>query len=278
MSLKINTNSNQGFSTYQLQKGHQGLADSLKRISSGRQINAASDDASGMVIANRLATQARGYGQAIKNANDAVSITQVADGALGQAVEILQDIRVKVLQAANGSQSVESRQAIQADIGKGLESLSNIAGTTSFNGQKLLSGTFVDKQFQVGADSGETIELSLGSIAPETISNEGLGSLSSIDVTTEEGRGAALELTDLALEQVSKIRSEVGAKQNQLESSINTLSTSQIHAESAASQIMDVDFAEESMNLNRMKILQKARAFAFSQSNAMAEKVADLFK
>jgi flagellin len=277
MSLKINTNTNSAFSTYQLQKGQQALSESLERLSTGKRINKASDDSSGMVIADTLASQARGFGQAIRNANDAISITQVADGALGQASDILQDIRVKAIQAASGAQSPESLQAIQADIGNSLQSLNDIAQDTSFNGQKLLSGTFTDKQFQVGASSGETIEISLGSIAPEQMTHDTLGALSNIDVTTKDGAQEAIQVADAALEYIGQQRSQVGSSTNQLESTINNLSNARINTLSAESQIRDLDYAEESMILNRMKILSKARTFAQAQANAAPKNMLDLF-
>ncbi|MDA3787919.1 MAG: flagellin [Desulfobacula sp.] len=277
MSLKINTNTNSAFSTYQLQKGQQALSESLERLSTGKRINKASDDSSGMVIADTLASQARGFGQAIRNANDAISITQVADGALGQASDILQDIRVKAIQAASGAQSPESLQAIQADIGNSLQSLNDIAQDTSFNGQKLLSGTFTDKQFQVGASSGETIEISLGSIAPEQMTHDTLGALSNIDVTTKDGAQEAIQVADAALEYIGQQRSQVGSSANQLESTINNLSNARINTLSAESQIRDLDYAEESMILNRMKILSKARTFAQAQANAAPKNMLDLF-
>lgn len=278
MSLRINTNTGSAFSTYQLQKSQTDLSESLQRLSTGRRINKASDDAASMVIANKFASQSRGFGQAIRNANDAISITQVADGALAQATDLIQNIRVKAIQAASAAQSPESRQAIQADIGKSLESLKDIAQNTSFNGQKLLSGAFTDKQFQVGAFSGETIEISLGSIDPAMISDETLGALADIDVTTQEGAQAAIELTDVALDYISRQQSQVGSSQNQLESTINNLSNARINTLSAESEIRDLDYAEESVNLNKIKLLSKARTFALAQANTTAKHIVDIFE
>ncbi|MCP4721892.1 MAG: flagellin [Desulfobacteraceae bacterium] len=277
MSLKINTNTGSAFSSYQLQKGQQALSESLERLSTGKRINKASDDAAGMTIANTLTSQAKGFGQAIKNSNDAISITQVADGALGQASEMVQDIRVKAIQAASAAQSPETRLAIQADIDKSLQSIKDIAQNTTFNGQKLLSGTFTDKQFQVGAAPGETLNISLGSIDPGQITHDTLGTLSQIDVSTEEGAQNAIQVADAALEYIDQQRSQVGSNANQLESSINTLSTAMINTISAKSEIQDLDFAEESMNLNKIKILGKTQAFAQAQSNASAKNILDLF-
>ncbi len=273
MSLRINTNSNSAFSSYQLQRNQKDLSGSIERLSTGKRINKAADDASGMVIADRLASLAKGFGQAMRNANDAISIVQVADGAMEQATELLQNIRVKAIQAGNASQSTESRQAIQADINKSLEALGSIANNTSFNGQKLLSGTFTDKQFQVGASSGETIAISLGSIEPSKISDGTSGTLADIDVTTDAGVAAAIEMTDIAIDYVNQQRSQAGSTQNQLESTIGNLSATMINTLSAESEIRDLDYAEESSNLNRIKLLAKARIFAQAQAGKVSKQI-----
>ncbi|MCF6246634.1 MAG: flagellin [Desulfobacula sp.] len=275
MSFRINTNTNSLYSSYQLNKNQEALSQSLQRLSTGKRINKASDDAAGMVIANRLASQARGFGQAVKNANDAISITQIADGALGQATDLVQGIREKAIQAASAAQSPQSLQAIQDEISQSLANLQDIAQTTSYNGQKLLSGVFTDQTFQVGTSSGETVEISLGSVDPSRISDE-TGSLMNIDVTTMEGAQSAIGLADVALDYISQQRSRAGSTQNQLESTINNLSTAMINTLSAESDIRDLDFAEESMNLERIKLLGKAKAFAQAQANTNAIRVLDI--
>ncbi|WP_022667813.1 flagellin [Desulfospira joergensenii] len=278
MAFKINTNTMGGFSTYQLQKNQQDLSKTLQRLSTGKRINQAADDASGMAIADQLASQADSLAQAARNANDAISIVQVADGALAQASELVQDIRVKAVQAAGPAQSTESRQAIQADIDASLEALSQIADTTSFNGQKLLSGTFSDKAFQIGAASGETLEISLGSISPDQISSEDLGTLADIDVTSDEGAQNAIAMADEALAYISQQRAAVGSEQNQLESTINNLSSTRVNILSSESEIRDLDFAEESMNLNRLKILARARGFAQTQAAETGKRIIDILE
>ena len=279
MSLRINNNSGSAFSSYQLQKMQktdQALSESLTRLSTGKRINKASDDGAGMVIANELESQAMGFGQAIQNAKDAASIAQVADGALGQATDIIQDIRVKAVQASSAAQSPESRQAIQADVSKNLESLKSIANSASFNGQQLLSGTFTGKEFQVGASSGEVVEISLGSIDPAMISDGSSGTLAGIDVTTPEGAQAAIEVSDAALEYIGRQQSQVGSTQNQLESTIQNLSNSQISTLASASEIEDLDYAEESINLNRIKLLSQAQAFAQAKADTVAKHIVDV--
>jgi flagellin len=144
-------------------KNDNSLAGSLEKLSSGLRINKAADDASGMAIADSLKSQALGLGQAMRNANDGISMVQTADGALEESINIVNTIKTKAIQAAQDGQTTDSRKAIQADINKLMEELDMIAKTTSFNGQKLLSGQFTDKKFQIGAFSGETVGISIGS-------------------------------------------------------------------------------------------------------------------
>jgi len=138
------------------------LDDSLSKLSSGLRINKAADDASGMVIADSLRSQSNSLGQAIANANDAVGLIQTADKAMDEQIKILDTIKTKAIQAASDGQSADSRAAIQKDVNRLIEQLDNIAKTTSFNGQVLLSGNFSNREFQVGAYSNQTINASIG--------------------------------------------------------------------------------------------------------------------
>ena len=216
MSLRIHTNPAESWASRQLKDSQQALHNSLERISTGKKINKAADDASGMTIADRLGSQARSMGQAIRNANDAVSMAQIADGALSESSGIIQTIRTKAIQAAQDTQSTNSRQAIQTDINKLLEQLDMIVKTTSFNGQKLLSGGFTDKTFQIGANPNETTSISIGSAESSQLGDNEHGRLSDINVLTQEGAEAAIEIADAALKDVSQTRSEIGSLQNQL--------------------------------------------------------------
>ena len=163
MALRINTNISALNSHANLQKSDASLSKSLERLSSGLRINRSADDASGMSIANLLKSQSLGLGQAIRNANDGISIVQIADAALDESINILNTIKQKAVQAAQDGQTLESRKAIQADINKLLKEMNDIAQTTAFNGMKLLSGNFINKQFQVGAYSGQTVDINIAS-------------------------------------------------------------------------------------------------------------------
>ena len=192
----VNNSTSGLFSSTQLQKTQQALLASLAKISSGSRITQAADDASGLVIADTLGSQARGMGQSIQNLNDAISITHIADGALGQATELVDSIRVQALQAGNASQSPESRQALQADIQKSLKQLDALAQTTTYNGQQLLAGGFTNKAFQAGPSTGNSATLSLGSIQSNQLGDQQLGTLAKIDVTSEQGTQNAVSIVD----------------------------------------------------------------------------------
>lgn len=163
MALRINTNIAALTAHKNMIRNDNSLTASLEKLSSGLRINKAADDASGMAIADSLRSQSLGLGQAIRNANDGISMVQTADGALDESIKIVNTIKTKAIQAAQDGQTTESRKAIQADINKLLEELDIIAKTTAFNNQKLLSGNFTNKAFQVGAYSGETVSISIGS-------------------------------------------------------------------------------------------------------------------
>lgn len=163
MSLAITTNIAALISQRNVSRNNSNLSSALKKLSSGLRINSASDDASGMIIADSLKSQNLGLGQAVKNANDGVSMLQIADGALEDSVEIINTIKQKSIQAASDSQTDETRKAIQNDIDKLLEEFDIIAQTTSYNGQDLLSGNFTNRKLQVGASSGESIGISIAS-------------------------------------------------------------------------------------------------------------------
>ena len=189
MALRINTNVAALNAHTNMVKTDDMLSSSLGRLSSGLRINRAADDASGMIIADSLRAQHMGIGQAIKNANDGISIVQTADGALQESINIINTIKTKAIQAASDGQTTETRTAIQNDIDKLLAELDIIAQTTSFNGQKLLSGAFTNKSIQIGAYSNETASISIGSTESTKI-----GHVKSSQLTLA-GDGGSVQLT-----------------------------------------------------------------------------------
>ena len=184
MSYVINTNVS-GMNAYvQSNLNSKALGTSLERLASGHKINKAADDSSGMTIADSLRSQANALGQAINNANDGIGIIQIADKAMDEQIKILDTIKTKATQSAQDGQSTDSRRAIQSDIKQLLEELDNIAGTTTYNGKQLLSGNFINKEFQIGSSSRTTVQTSIGAtssdkighVRVETTSAEGISS------------------------------------------------------------------------------------------------------
>ncbi|MFA6145154.1 MAG: flagellin B, partial [Sulfuricurvum sp.] len=169
MGFRINTNMAALNAHTNALVNNRNIDSSLSKLSSGLRINSAADDASGLAIADSLRSQSSSLGQAISNANDGISIVQIADKAMDEQTKILDTIKTKATQAAQDGQTSNSRKALQADITKLMGELDNIAGTTSFNGQQLLSGQFTNKSFQVGAYSNQTVGLSIGATSSDKI-------------------------------------------------------------------------------------------------------------
>ena len=169
MGFRINTNVAALNAHANAQMNNRALNNSLEKLSSGLRINKAADDASGMAIADSLRGQANALGQAIKNANDGIGIIQTADKAMDEQIKIIDTIKTKATQAAQDGQTTQTRKALQQDIVRLMEELDNIAGTTSFNGQQLLSGQFTNKEFQIGAYSNTTVKASIGATSSDKI-------------------------------------------------------------------------------------------------------------
>ena len=169
MGYVVNTNTNAMNATTNSVLSNRELSSSLNKLSSGLRINRAADDASGMAIADSLRSQSAGLGQAIRNANDAIGIIQIADRAMDEQIKILDTIRVKAIQSAQDGQTTSSRKALQSDISRLMEELDLIATSTSYNGKSLLSGGFSNKKFQIGAYSNQTVNTSIGATSSDKI-------------------------------------------------------------------------------------------------------------
>ncbi|MCR9351609.1 flagellin [Vibrio alginolyticus] len=185
MAINVNTNVSAMTAQRHLNQAADGQQKSMERLSSGYKINSAKDDAAGLQISNRLNAQSRGLDMAVKNANDGISIAQVAEGAMNESTNILQRMRDLSLQSANGSNSKAERVAIQEEVTALNDELNRIAETTSFGGNKLLNGTYGTQSFQIGADSGEAVMLSMGNLRSDTSAMGGKS------YAAEEGKDAS---------------------------------------------------------------------------------------
>ncbi|BDR12731.1 flagellin [Vibrio sp. STUT-A11] len=185
MAINVNTNVSAMTAQRYLNQAADGQQKSMERLSSGYKINSAKDDAAGLQISNRLNAQSRGLDMAVKNANDGISVAQVAEGAMDESTNILQRMRDLSLQSSNGSNSKAERVAIQEEVTALNDELNRIAETTSFGGNKLLNGTYGTQSFQIGADSGEAVMLSLDSLRSDTSAMGGKS------YAAEEGKDAS---------------------------------------------------------------------------------------
>jgi len=173
MAINVNTNVAAMTAQRYLNGAADGTQRSMERLSSGYRINSAKDDAAGLQISNRLTSQSRGLDVAVRNANDGISIAQTAEGAMNETTSILQRMRDLSLQSSNGSNSGSERKAIQEEVSSLNDELNRIAETTSFGGNKLLNGKFGNKSFQIGADSGEAVQLTMGNMRTDTMAMGG---------------------------------------------------------------------------------------------------------
>ncbi|MDW1617091.1 flagellin [Vibrio sp. Vb2853] len=189
MAITVNTNVAALVAQRHLTSATDMLNQSMERLSSGKRINSAKDDAAGLQISNRLQSQMRGLDVAVRNANDGISIMQTAEGAMNEVTNIMQRMRDLSLQSANGSNSKAERTAMQEEVSALNDELSRIAETTSFGGRKLLNGTFVTSSFQIGATAGEAVQIGLRTMQPESLGSFSMSSYQRVssDWTVQNG-------------------------------------------------------------------------------------------
>jgi flagellin len=263
MGLFVNTNVSSLNAQRQLFNSGQALNSSFEKLSSGFRINRAADDAAGLQISERLTTQVQGLDQAVRNANDAISLTQTAEGALGEVTNSLQRIRTLAVQSQNGINSSSDRLALQKEVSALKSEITRISTDTQFGKTNLLTGSF-SATFLVGANGGQTIDVGLGQAGGYGAS--GL-SISGTTVATVSGASAALTSIDAAISTIGGARADLGALQNRFQSTIRNLSNISENISAARSQIRDTDFATETANLTRNQIVQQASLSVLSQAN-----------
>ena len=264
MSLYVNTNVSALNAQRQLFDVSNKLSTSFERLSSGFRINSAADDAAGLQISDRMTSQIQGLNQAVRNANDAISLTQTAEGALSEVTTSLQRIRQLAVQSQNGINSSADRVALQKEVSALKTEMSRIATDTQFGGVDLLNGTYSAK-FLVGANGGQTISVNL-SRAGGGYGTSGL-SLSNLSVSSVSGASAALTSIDSAISTIGGARADLGALQNRFQSTIRNLSSISENVSAARSRIRDTDFASETAELTRNQIIQQASVSVLSQAN-----------
>ncbi|MEO5327798.1 MAG: flagellin FliC [Magnetococcus sp. THC-1_WYH] len=275
MALAINTNIASINAQRQLQKSTNALGKTFERLSSGLRINRAADDAAGLSISTRMTSQIRGTTQAIRNSNDAISLVQVAEGALDETTNALQRIRELAVQGANDTLIVGDREDLQQEINQLVYEVQRISTETEFNNQKVIDGTFAAKKMQVGPDGGQTIAVTINNTSAKALMgvptansyNFKLYHTGATAAQTQSLANALIGRVDSALDSVSDIRSTLGSYQNRFEAVIANLSNIVENTQAARSRILDADIATETANLTKNAILQQAGTAILAQAN-----------
>jgi len=247
-------------------------AKSSEKLSSGYKINRAADDAAGLTISEKMRSQIRGLNKASDNAEDGVSLIQVAEGALGETHSILQRMNELATQAANDTNTTADRTAIQKEVDQLASEISRIRSTTQFNTMNLLDGKFAAKNLQVGSLCGQKIQISI-----DNMSASALG-VDTLAVTSFTSAGAAMKDIQSAISLVSGQRSYLGALQNRLEHTVANLDNISENTQSAESRIRDTDMAEEMVTYSKNNILAQAGQSMLAQANQSTQGVLSLLQ
>lgn len=263
MALYVNTNTSSLNAQRQLFNSGNNLDTAFKRLSSGFRINSAADDAAGLQISNRLTSQVNGLDQAARNANDGISVAQVAEGAMEEITNSLQRIRTLAIQSQNGINSLDDRRALQKEVSALKVEMSRISTTTQFGNQNLLSGSYSAK-FLVGANANQNISINLS--RTNGFGTAGLG-LTALSVSSVTGASTAIALVDSAIKAIDGKRADLGAIQNRFQSTIRNLTNISENVSGARSRIRDTDFAKETAELTRQQILQQTSTTVLAQAN-----------
>jgi flagellin len=260
----MNSNRQLGITTGQQAK-------STEKLSSGYKINRAADDAAGLAISEKMRRQVRGLTQASANAQDGISAVQTAEGALAEVHDMLQRMNELAVKAKNGTNTTTDRTYIDQEVKNLISEIDRVQSTTTFNEKNLLTGSF-NANLQVGAESGQTINLSISNMNASSLG------VSQVSVTSTASAGSAIQSIKSALESVSKQRAQLGAIQNRLEHTIKNLDNVVENTTAAESQIRDTDMASEMVRFSNNNILAQAGQSMLAQANQSNQGVLSLLQ
>ena len=251
------------------------LGVAMERLSTGKRINSAKDDAAGLAIATTMTAQVRGMNQAIRNANDGIGLAQTAEGALAEVGNMLQRVRELAIQSKSGTYGTDDRTNLQAEVTQLQSQIDDVLTDTKFNGVTLFSktsGTDVTVTIQAGSESGDTIDLKVKGIDGTKLAGTAL------DVSTGTAAGTTIGNVDAALKAVNTTRAELGAGQSRLESAVNNLTNNVTNLSDARSRIEDADYSAETTALAKAQILSQASTAMLSQANQSQQNVLSLLR
>ena len=295
--MRINTNISSLGAQEAAKNTNNSIASSLEKLSTGLRINKASDDASGLAIADKLRTQVTSINQGIANGNSAIALLQIADKSMAEQSKILDTIKSKLIQANTDTTSQAGRTAIAKDVTKLLDQLNNIAKQTNYNGTALLQESATNGaaksalSFQIGESTADLIKTktikanvsgySLVSLKGHVSNGAALtagATAAAAGAFTRAFASAGQKAVDRAITVLNGYRGDIGSTQNQVESAVRNLMTQSTNIKNAESVLRDVDYAEESANFNKLNIISQAGSYAISQSNAVSQNVLRLLQ
>ncbi|TWU69284.1 flagellin [Shewanella algae] len=266
MAITVNTNVTSMKAQKNLNMSSGSLATSMERLSSGLRINSAKDDAAGLAISNRLNSQVRGLEVGMRNANDAISIAQIAEGAMQEQTNMLQRMRDLAIQSENGANSTADLQALKDEMDQLRDEITAIGNSTAFGNTKLMTGDFASgKLFQVGHQDGEDVTVTVKTNNATSLSVDAL------TVLTPAGRDSAIGKIDKAIKNIDTQRAELGAVQNRLAHNISNSANTQANVADAKSRIVDVDFAKETSAMTKNQVLQQTGSAMLAQANQLPQ-------
>jgi len=288
----VNTNVNASVAQNALSRNERAMNTAMERLSTGQRINSASDDAAGLAIGSRMTSQIRGLETGIRNANDAISMINTADGALVEVTNMLQRMRELALQAANGTTTSADRDYLNSEYANLLTEIERIAQNTQWNGRNILDGTANGTSgtvaFQVGANGGQTVSVNFGNATNAAVATASgmIQDVASAAPTLTAGTTAsavtkgtsAVTAIDTAITNVNSQRATFGAAMNQLTYAVDNLSNVKVNAEASRSRIMDANYAEETSELARTQIISQAGTAMLAQANQLPQTVLSLLQ
>lgn len=276
MGLRIYNNVEAANAHRVLNNTNDALSKSMERLSSGLRINRAADDAAGLAVSEVMRSQIRGMNVASRNAQDGVSLVQVADGALGNVGNMLQRVRDLAVQAANGTLTDSQRSNLNAEVQQILTEINATGAQTEFNGIKIIAGSVAAAAsavtLQVGANGGQAIAFTIGTVGTTALTIQGLS------VSFATAASAAIASLDVAIGAITTQRANLGAIQNRLEQTINRLGVTSENLQAAESRIRDADMAAEMISFTKNQILQQSGMAMLSQANAAPQSVLSLLR
>ncbi|MCT7508114.1 flagellin N-terminal helical domain-containing protein [Aliarcobacter cryaerophilus] len=281
--MRINTNVSSLTAQEAAKNTNNSISSSLEKLSTGLKINKASDDASGLAIADKLRTQVTSINQGIANGNSAIALLQIADKSMAEQSKILDTVKSKLIQANTATTSADGRESIRKDITKLLTQLDNIAKQTNYNGTNLISNAAGNAAgnslvFQIGEKNSDTITMGAVNSNTTGLTLTAITALATSGALTSALAGSEQKTVDDAITTLNGYRGDIGSTQNQVESAVRNLMTQSTNIKAAESVIRDVDYAEESANFNKLNIISQAGSYAISQSNATQQNVLRLLQ